>query len=116
MANVNITPVKTQEPNVPVRYEYTELAAGDVAVVPCAFKDEHTQLHILAGGGDVTVTVKAGNAYAGVNDEVFEALANSYSAFTVDSARFKNVTGENVGNMLIEVTAACSLAVIEARI
>lgn len=116
MANVNITPVKTQEPNVPVQYEYAELAAGDVAVVPCAFKDEHTQLHILAGSGDVTVTIKAGNAYAGVNDEAFEALSGTYSAFTVDSARFKNVSGENVGNMLIEVSAGCSLAVIEARI
>ena len=116
MANVSITPVKTQEPNVPVTYTYAALASGDVAVVPCDFKDEHTQLHMLGGSGTGTVTIKAGNAYAGVNDEVFELAAGTYMALTIDSTRFKNVSGENVGNMLTEVSAACSLAVVEARI
>lgn len=116
MANVNITPVKTQEPNVPVEYAYTALAADDVAVIPCGFKDEHTQIHILAGSSAVTVTIKAGNAYAAVNDEVFEVTGGAYAALTVDSARFKSVSGEDVGNMQISVSAACSVAVVEARI
>ena len=116
MANVNITPAKTQEPNVPVQYEYAALAAADIAIVPCDFKDEHTQLHFMAGGDAVTVTLKAGNAYAAVNDEVFEVPANAYMALTIDSSRFKSVTGENVGKMLVSVSAACSLAVVEARI
>lgn len=116
MANINITPVKTQEPNVPIAYTFTALTSSDAAVIPCDFKDEHTQLHIKAGSAPVTVTVKAGNAYAAVNDEVFEVAGDSYAAFTVDSARFKHVSGENVGNMMLTVNAACSIAVIEARI
>lgn len=116
MANVNITPVKTQEPNVPVTYTYAALTSSDTAVIPCDFKDEHTQIHIKAGSAAVTVTVKAGNAYAAVNDEVFEVTADAYAAFTIDSSRFKNVSGENVGNMLLTANAACSIAVVEARI
>lgn len=111
-----IVPVKTPEPNVPVTYSYTALTADTVAEIPCGFKDEHTQLHFLGGTADATVTLKAGNAYAAVNDEVFELKSGAYMALTIDSSRFKSVSGENAGSMHIVASAACSVAVVEARI
>lgn len=116
MANVAITPVKTTEPNVPVEYAFKALAASDVAVIPCGFKDEFTQIHFLGGAAAANVTIKAGNGYAGVNDEAFELGIGKYMALTIDSARFKNITGENKGKILIAVDKACSIAVVEVRI
>lgn len=112
----NIVPVKTPEPNVPVTYTYTALTADTEAAIPCSFKDEHTQLHFLGGTANATVTLKAGNAYAAVNDEVFELKAGAYMALTIDSSRFKLVSGENAGDMHIVASAACSVAVVEARV
>lgn len=112
----SVIPVKTQEPNVPVGYTFTELVSGEVADILCDFKDEHTQIHLIGGGEDATVTIKAGNAYAAVNDEVFELKAGAHMALTIDSSRFAHVSGEKAGYMQISATAACSIAVVEARI
>lgn len=116
MANKNITVVKTAAPNTPAEYAYTSLATSDVVVVPCDFKDEHTQLHFQGGAAEAVVTLTAGNGYAAVNDESFTLGAGKFMALTIDSARFKHITGENRGNMIISVSAACSLAVVEARV
>lgn len=116
MADINVSVVTTKRPNVPSEYTYTELAADDNAIVPCKFKDEHTMLLFQGGSGSATVTIKAGNAYAGVNDEVFEVPADAYMAVTINSNRFKNISGDYKGSMVLSVSAACSLAVVEARV
>jgi hypothetical protein len=116
MADKNITVVKTKRPDEVAEFAFTSLATSDTVVVPCDFKDEHTMLLFLGGGSNATVTIKAGNGYAGVNDEVFEVASGKYSAITINSNRFKNVTGDYKGNLVIKVSAACSLAVVEARV
>lgn len=116
MADKNIVPVKTAAPNEPVEYTYTSLASSDKVIIPCDFKDEFTQIHFLGGSGAATVTIKAGNGYSGVNDEVFEVGAGKYKAMTIDSSRFMNISGGDKGNVIISVSAACSIAVVEARI
>ena len=116
MADKNITPVRTVAPNEAVEYAYTSLAASDKVIIPCQWKDEHTQLHFLGGSAAATVTIKAGNGYAGVNDLTFEVGASKYMALTIDSSRFKNMSGTDVGNVIVSVSAACSMAVVEARI
>jgi len=116
MADKKITPVKTTSPNAPIEYTYTSLAASDKVIIPCEFKDEHTQIHFLGGSAEATVTIKAGNGYAAVNDEAFTLGAGKYMALTIDSSRFKNMYGSDVGNLIISVSATCSMAVVEARI
>lgn len=116
MADKNIIPVKTVAPNEPVEYTYTSLAASDKVIVPCDFKDEFTQIHFLGGSSAATVTIKAGNGYAGVNDEVFEVGSGKYMAMTIDSSRFMNISGDDKGSVILSVSAACSIAVVEARI
>ena len=116
MAVKNITVAKTERPNASKDFTFTALTASDEVVVPCEFKDEHTMLLFLGGSAESTVTIKAGNGYAGMNDEVFAVPANGYSAITIDSSRFKNVTGDHKGALVLGVSAACSLAVVEARV
>ena len=116
MADTKITVVTTKRPNVPSAYTYASLASGNNIVVPCGFKDKHTMLLFIGGSAASTVTLKAGNAYAGVNDEVFEVPANAYMAVTINSNRFKNISGDYKGSMVLTVSAACSLAVVEATV
>lgn len=121
MADVAITKAEgkikvTAGPNTPVEYPYTDLAAGDNAVIDCDFKDEFTQIHFLGGSAKSTVTIKFGNGYAGVQDEVFELGASKYMALTLDSATFKNVSGTYKGKVVISPSAACKIAVVEARV
>lgn len=116
MADVAITKVITPGPNTPVEYAYTDLAAGSQAVIDCDFKDERTQLHFLGGSAVSNVTIKFGNGYAGVQDEVFELGASKYMALTIDSATFKNISGDYKGKVVISPSAACKIAVVEARV
>lgn len=116
MADKNIVPVKTTAPNEPVEYAYTSLAASDKVIIPCSFKDEFTQLHFLGGSAEATVTIKAGNGYNAVNDMEFALGSGKYKALTIDSSRFKNLNGADAGNVIVSVSAACSIAVVEARI
>lgn len=116
MADVAITKVMTEGPNESAEYTYTSLAAGDNAVIDCDFKDERTQLHFLGGSAASTVTIKCGNGYAAVQDDPFELGANKYMFRTLDSATFKNVSGDYKGKVVISTSAACKIAVTEARV
>lgn len=116
MADKNITLTRTKRPNESANFTFTSLATSDKVIVPCEFKDEHTMLLFLGGNSTSTVTIKAGNGYAGMNDEVFEVPASGYTAITIDSSRFKNVTGDQKGCLVLSVSAACSMAVVEARV
>lgn len=116
MADTAITKVITTGPNTPIAYTYTALAAGATAVIDCDFKDEFTQIHLLGGDAESTITIKCGNGYAGVQDETFTLASGAYMYFTLDSATFKNVSGDYKGKVVISPSAACSIAVVEARV
>lgn len=114
MADKNITVVRTDAPNTPVTITPVTAAANDVFIVPCDFKDEHT-FFIATASSATTLEIQAGNGYAGVNPETISVPAGT-CVFTIDSARFKNVYGENKGNVLITAGGAVSLSVAEARV
>ena len=61
-----------------------------------------------------TVTVKAGNGIQGVADEVFTVPASSTTFIVPESGRFKNVSGDDKGKLIINGSAATiTVAVIK---
>lgn len=116
MANKNVTVFKTVKPCEAVDVTYTSIAASDTVLIPCEFKDEHTQVWLLGGSGAATVTLQAGNGYNAVNDEPIEVGAGAYKVLTINSDRFKHISGDYKGNMVVKASAACSIAVVEARV
>lgn len=60
------------------------------------------------------VTIKAGNGIQGVNDYVESVPASSTTAIVLESGRFKNVSGEDKGKVIIMgASADIKLAVIQ---
>jgi hypothetical protein len=60
------------------------------------------------------VTVKAGNGIQGVKDlEAYEIPASTLSVIRLDDGRFKNVSGEDNGYIVISGPATAQVAVVE---
>ena len=116
MADKNITVFKTAKPCEPVEVAFTSITSSDTVLIPCDFKDEHTQIWVLGGSGAATITLQAGNGYNGVNDEAFEVGTGVYKAVTINSDRFKHISGTYKGKMVVKASDACSIAVVEARV
>lgn len=94
---------------------FESLTTSDKVIIDWECKDECTMLLFLGGSAASTVTLKAGNGIQGVNDIVIEVPASKYVAVPINSGRVKNTYGEDVGNVVLSVSAACSLAVVEGR-
>ena len=114
MADKTVTINRTAEPNSPVKITPVTAAANDIYVVPCDFKDEHT-MFIATAETATSIVIQAGDGYAAVNPETISVPVGT-SVFTVDSARFKHLTGSNKGKMLIKASGAVDLSVVEARV
>lgn len=54
----------------------------------------------------VTVTVKAGNGIQGVCDLKIELAGNATATLALESGRFKNVSGEDKGKVILAASAA----------
>lgn len=54
----------------------------------------------------VTVTVKAGNGIQGVCDLSFELAGSAAATLALESGRFKNVSGEDKGKVILAASAA----------
>ncbi|MCB6992438.1 hypothetical protein LI177_02930 [bacterium 210820-DFI.6.37] len=116
MANVNVTVIKTLEPNVASEgFTFTAAAASDNILVPLEGKDEQTTFIVTATAA-CNLTIKAGDSLQGVNDEIIAITAGKYHVFSLDSGRFKNIRGENAEKVVIVPSAACSIAVVETRV
>lgn len=64
-----------------------------------------------------TVTVKAGNGIQGVADlDTYSIAANGFSVVTLDSGRFKNVSGTNNGKVLVVPSATTIKAIAIQRL
>lgn len=61
--------------------------------------------------GDVTVTVKAGNGIQGVSDLVLTAKSG-ISVFKIESGRFKNVSGDNKGKIVLTSSGTPGVAIV----
>lgn len=114
MANKTVTINRTAEPNSAVKLTPVTAAASDVFVIPCDFKDEHT-MFIATAETATSLEIQAGDGFAAVNAETIDVPVGT-SVFTVDSARFKYLSGDNKGKMLIKAAGAVDLSVAEARV
>lgn len=90
------------------------VGTSDTALVEWNCKDESTIILVTVASGSGNLTIKAGNGIQGVNDEVF-ALATGTTAITINSGRFKNTYGTNVGKVVMTSTVACTVAVLSAQ-
>lgn len=117
MANVNVTVVTTPQPNVASSaFTATALSANDVAIIPMGKDEQMTFVASNAGNASLNLTIKAGDSLQAVNDEVIAVAAGKSVAFSLDSGRFKHLTGNNKGCVTIIPSAACTITVIETRV
>lgn len=107
MAVTAVTPVKLDWNTVnPDALTFTAASvAADGFTVPHAYGDDKTLLVFYNSNGSTTArtfTVKAGDSIQGVVDlESGDVAAGKYAMLAVESGRFKNVTGDNKGKLLI---------------
>lgn len=114
MADKNITITKAVRDEA-TAVTMTSLAASDKVLIDWDCKDERTMLLFLGGSGAATATIKAGNGVQGCNDLVLTIPASGYVAVPLNSGGVKNTYGDDVGQVVLNVSAACSLAVVEGQ-
>lgn len=116
MAAVNISLLKLKETNVPSTAVangamVTALDATNGALITWDERDEKITLLLQnSASSEGTALVKAGNGYAGAADLEVVIPASSFVILALDSARFKNVTGENKGKVHITGPATIKVA------
>ena len=116
MAKVNISLLKLKETNVPSEAVkntamVTALDETDGALVAWDERDEKITLVIQnTATAEGVAVVKAGNGYGGVADLEVPVAASSFVILALDSARFKNVSGENKGKVHITGPATIKVA------
>lgn len=90
------------------------LDGTDGGVIPWNVRDEKVILYIENANTSAAkvVTVKAGNGIQGVNDLDVEIAASSYILLALESGRFKNVSGEHKGKVVLSGPADIKVAVL----
>ena len=113
MANVTLTPQKCKRDAL-TAFTLTSISAGDTFEVEWDVRDESAALVILASSTAPTLTVDPGAGVQG-NKKFEEACeASKYNVFPLNSGRFKNDYGTNVGKVTGKITtAAVTAAVVE---
>ncbi len=80
----------------------TAVDATDGAEVEWAERDDKYLLLFYNSGTSATnATIKAGNGIQGVNDTTISIPASKYTFISIDSGRFKNVSGSDKGKVII---------------
>ena len=89
-----------------VNLQLTTLSAGVDTEIPFDQKDDQTIL-VLSNSGTsaVDVTIKAVNGLQGVTDLTLSVKAGA-NAIKLESGRFKFVSGEHKGKILVNAAAA----------
>lgn len=85
------------------------LTADTAKTIEWSEKDEHTVLVIDASAA-TDLTVKAGNGIQGVTDLTL-SVPEGISLVKLESGRFKNVSGENKGKIVVVSTGTPSVGV-----
>ena len=117
MANVAITPFKTAKPNSAVAVTATALTASGTGVITYPCKDANTQIRLEnTAGAANTVTFEAGNSHVAVNDLTIALASGETKVLGIDSARFLNLFGDNVGKILVTCTGNLNITVVETRV
>lgn len=120
MARVIITPHEVGKVNEAMAAVgntalFVAVDAADGAEFAMHGRDDKTLLLVQnSATSEGTVTVKAGNGIQGVNDLSIAVPASSTTALVLDSGRYKNVSGNDRGKVVVLGSAATiKLAVIE---
>lgn len=122
MANTNVSPVKVTDVNTisPKLVDNAVTATSDSLIVDVAQSQDKKVVFIADNSantsGAATVTVKAGQNVAGVNDLTLTVGKGEKAFFQLDSNAYMNASGENKGKIVITVsTTDCKLLVAELR-
>ena len=112
MANVTVTPVFAPR-DAATNWDWTDLSASDVGVIDwTGCKDESTHILILGGAADAVATFKAGEGIQGMNDHAMTIEDAELYCIPINSGKFKNDYGTNVGKVRVAVDKAVKIAVI----
>ena len=66
---------------------------------------------VINASASTDLTVKAGNGIQGVNDLVLNDVPKGVSLIKLESGRFKNVSGDNKGKIVVVSTGTPSVGV-----
>ena len=81
--------------------------AADGAEIDYSGRDDKMLIVLMnATESTVTVTVKAGNGIQGVCDLKIELAGDASAVLALESGRFKNVSGEDKGKVILATSAA----------
>ncbi|MBQ3063985.1 MAG: hypothetical protein IJC99_04205 [Clostridia bacterium] len=91
----------------------TALTANTAKALEWSESDEKMVLVVQnTASADATLTVKAGNGIQGVVDLTLTVPKQAVSLVKLDSGRFKNVSGENKGKIVVVSATALSCGVV----
>ena len=96
--------------NTVVNVSLEALEANKERAITWNQKDEHITL-VLRADSETKLTVKAGNGIQGVTDLVLTVPAG-ISLVKLESGRFKNVSGENKGKIVVVSTGTPEIAAV----
>lgn len=118
MARVVINPIKIKDHSVlsdSVKFDAltTAIDVTSGAEIKLDGHDERTVILIYnSATSEGTATIKAGNGLQGVRDEVCTIPASSVAFIVPESGRFKNVSGDDRGKLIITGAATIKVACI----
>ena len=119
MARVTINPIKiTNYSEFKDAGAYADLLkaidATDGAEIKLDGHDERSVLLVHNSASSASnVTVKAGNGLQGVSDLVHSIPASSIALIVLESGKFKNVSGDDKGKVIITGAATLKVAFIK---
>lgn len=88
-----------------------ELTSNTAKSLEFSERDDHIVLVVQNSGSETDLTVKAGNGIQGVCDLVLN-VPQGVSLLKLESGRFKNITGENKGNIVVVSTGTPSVGIV----
>lgn len=108
MAIVKITPVELDEVNVPSAEVATDALTTAVDATAGAYyehRERDDKYLIIAQNANSSaakkLTIKKGNGIQGVVDKVVSIAAGKTIFINIESGRFKNVSGDNKGKVIL---------------
>ena len=105
MARVTIPVHEMDKMNEAYAFEISDAGVIDTAegaeIDYSARDDKMVVIMTNSGGSAAKVTVKAGNGIQGVNDLEIEVQPDASAVLTLESGRFKNVSGPDKGKVIM---------------
>ncbi len=116
MARSTVNVMKVRDVNTPAAvgtYSAMLTAPNSTDGAEVTLGKDHKTILLLVndGSSQATATIKAGNGIGGANDLTVTLAAGKYTILVLDSSRFKNVSGNDRGKVI--VTGGVKLAAFE---